>query len=280
MNDGIFPVIIVAYNPDERLQKNVQNLSCCNILRDIIVVDNSTEESKIIQQISVLDKVTVISCHGNKGIAYAQNIGIAEAEKKKYKWALTLDHDTIVDNRLLEKYYAHIENNDCSNIAILSTDYYDIGADKLAFNNGEPVEAELVISSGSLINIDIFNKLGRMKEHYFIDQVDNEYCYRVLKNKYQIIVLPGSSMEHRLGNIKQVHVLGFKFHLYNQPPIRTYYRTRNCIYFIREYKDISLTCKKMKSLCIDFIKLLFEDDTYRKSVEFFRGIYHGLTDTL
>lgn len=276
MNKLLFSTIIVAFNPDERLLKSVKNLMLSEYVKDIFVVDNSTSTNEFIEAINHFPKVTVISNNGNKGIAYAQDVGIKESQKKGYNWALTLDHDTILEPSLLNKYFDFIKSNNYYNIGIVATDYIDIGIHAPAFNCSEPLEVAETISSGSLLNIDIYNRIGGFKINYFIDQVDNEYCYRLQKNGYKIIVLPGIGMEHRLGKMQRSSLLGHPMILYNQSPLRTYYRTRNIIWFLREYHDMSLWKSKITDLLKDPVRFLFEDKTLSKFYFYVKGLLHGI----
>lgn len=278
--DVFCSVVIVAFNPDNRLERSVQILESIDLVAHIIIVDNSTEDNDIINKIKSYNKISVIYLNGNKGIGYAQNVGIEESIKWGYKWVMTLDHDTVVESELFEKYFKYISENNCLDIAILSTDYFEIGSRKLAFNNDMPINVDLTISSGSLINTEVFNQIGKMKENYFIDQVDNEYCYRAIKKGYKILILPGCGMEHRLGNTTCVSLFGKHFYIYEQSPLRTFYRTRNCLYFVREYKDWGLLKTKINSLTKDFVKLWIEDNSGGKLYQFFRGLYHGLIDSI
>lgn len=278
--DVLCSVVIVAFNPDKRLETNVQILNSIDLLEHIIIVDNSTENNDIINKIKSYNKISVINLNGNKGIGYAQNVGIEESIKFGYKWVMTLDHDTVVKSELFEKYRNYISEKNCFDIAVLSTDYFDIGSRKLTFKNDIPINVNLTISSGSLINIEVFNKIGKMKENYIIDQVDNEYCYRAIKNGYRILILPGCGFEHRLGNTSCVSLFGKHFYIYKQTPLRTFYRTRNCLYFVREYKDWGLFKTKIISLTKDFVKLWIEDNASGKLYQFSRGLYHGLFDSI
>lgn len=273
-------IVIVSYNPDRRLLDNIKVLVNIESLKDIILVDNSTCNNVYVNECACFEKLKLIRCGENKGIAYAQNMGVKESMSKGYKWVLTLDHDTIVTKQLLQKYYDYIKSHDCSHIALLNTDYYDIGAQKNHLNISFPVEVKEVISSGSLLNVEAFMNLGGMKEFYFIDQVDNEYCFRAIKHGYKIVVLPGVDMEHRLGKTTVVKLFNKKFYLYNQSPIRTFYRTRNIVYFLREYREIKMIKEKTRFLLVDFIKILLEERTMQKISCFIRGLYHGFFDKI
>lgn len=277
-NDQSFAVVIVAYNPDERFQRSVSLLSGYTAVTGIFVMDNSTSSSKVVESCREIYKVTIISCSGNKGIAFAQNKGIEAAYHKGYSWVLTLDHDTIVKESLFIKYLNYIKSHNCDNIGILGTDYYDIGSKKNTFNNKTPLSVNLIISSGSLLNVRVFHDIGGMKSYYFIDQVDNEYCYRLIKSGKIIIILPGVDMEHRLGDSSLNSFMGYQFYLYNQSPARTYYRTRNLIWFMKEYDDNQLKWSICNTLVKDFFRLIFEEKTFKKYVSFFKGFYDGLFD--
>ena len=272
------PVIIVAYYPEERLVRSVENLEQVNQVADIIIVDNTGEACTVIDLLEQHPNVNVIRNPKNEGIAAAQNVGLMLAQEKGYRWALTLDHDTIPDARMFAKYVQYVENNDCADIGILCTDFLDIGIGERSFGNSEPIDVDECISSGSLLNLSVFEKLGRMKEHYFIDQVDNEYCYRLRRYGYRIVALPGVDMEHKMGNITARVVLGKQFYLYNQSPIRTYYRTRNLIYMMREYADDKVLRKKnIKALGKDLIRILFEEKWFEKLKNYLKGVVAGVT---
>lgn len=269
-------VLIVSYNPDERLVSSINNLKKIDAIGNILIVDNSECENLVILKVSKESKVQVICNKKNLGIAAAQNKGMQLLNEYGFEWVLTLDHDTIIYETLINKYIDYINKNDCYDVGILCTDYYDIGTGKKKFGFNNKQEICETISSGSLLNVKILMKLGGMKEFYFIDQVDNEYCYRIRKNKYKIVLLPGADMEHRLGNIKVYHFLSKEFCVYNQPPIRTYYRTRNIILFMREYTDSYLWRIKRKDLLKDLVKIVFEKQRLKKYKMFIKGLIDGI----
>ena len=274
--NNLFCVVIVTYNSDSRFSQNVHKLISNDNVGDIIISDNSTEKNSYVHEICKLNKVRLISNGKNLGIGYAQNVGIDYAKTLGYKWVLTLDHDTIVKDSFIKKLHSFLINNDCSKVAVIGTDYYDVGRKRKKFNNEAPINVATTISSGSLINIEVYEKVGKMKAYYFIDQIDNEYCYRVVKQGYEIVILPGIGMEHKLGNIEMKKICGFEFCLYNQTPIRVYYRTRNMIIFMREYKDLKLIINNIKSLLYDLVRLFFEKNKCSKYAMFFKGLFEGL----
>jgi len=269
------PVVIVTFFPKERLLTSVFSLQEFDMISNIIIIDNTGEENDIVNKLYCFSKVQIIKNETNKGIASAQNKGLDMAYALGFKWAVTLDHDTIASKKLFEKYINYISQNDCNNVGIICTDYFDIGVGAAKYNNTTIIEVQETISSGTIINLSVFSKIGKMKESYFIDQVDNEYCYRLQKKGYKILLLPGLDMEHKLGNITCKKVLGHDICIYNQAPIRTFYRTRNIIFMMREYKDKKMHKDKKKILCDDLVRIMFEKNKVKKIIMYIRGIWAG-----
>ena len=235
-----YAVVIVAYNPDERIFLSVKKLNEIDSVDKIYIIDNTPRGNTEIGSYS--KKIVYIPLFKNKGIAVAQNIGLDRARMDGYTWAMTLDQDTIIENELLIKYDEFIKRTDTSKIGLINTDYFDINSQRLKYDNKEMLFVDEVISSGSFINLDVFKKVGKMDESFFIDQVDNEYCYRLRKNGY---------------------------------PIRVFYRTRNTILFIKKYHDRELRTTKLKELLKDFIRLWFEKKRILKIFMYIKGIIIG-----
>ena len=266
--------MIVAYDPDDRLEKSLRRLIENDRIARIIIVDNSDTDAG--NRYGIDARIVYIPFKANKGIAFAQNTGIELAKKEGFRWILTLDQDTIIEADLLEKYNAFIESAETDRIAVVNSDYLDINTQTLKYGNTEPISVDYVISSGSLVNIAVYEKLGPFEEAFFIDQVDNEYCYRAVRNHYRILVLPGKGFEHRLGNSKRVKLFCKSFYVYNQSPQRTYYRTRNIKWFVQKYSDDKLLKKvKTKELRRDFIRIFFEKNTIKKLNMFAKGLKDG-----
>lgn len=276
MNIQKLPVIIVTYFPSKTLIENIEKLQKLETISSIYVVDNTAEYNKYIEQLYEYSKVILIKNKTNVGIGKAQNIAMKALFRKSENWAITFDQDSIIFTDIFDKYLDYINKNDCTKIGIISSDYYDKGSQTNAFNNSSVIYVNEVISSGSLLNLKVVDQLGYFKENFFMDIIDNEYCYRLRKFGYEILVTPGVGFQHTMGNITKKNVLGLKFYLYNQNYRRLYYRTRNKLWLIHLYKDKSLARKYKKSILIDFIKIFFEDDKKMKFKSFFCGIRDGV----
>lgn len=268
-------IIMVTYNSGSRTYESLSRLIKSKFVKKIYVVDNSDKNYDLQSVIPNSYKIVIERNGKNIGIGGAQNKGIELAIRDEQKWVMTLDHDTIVEDKLLDKYLKYISENDTSDIAILGTDYIDINTGKNKFGNTNPITVKETISSGSLLNLIVIEQIGLMKENYIIDQVDNEYCLRAQKKGYRVVILPGADMEHKLGNITLKPLFGRTICLYNQSPIRTYYRTRNMIWLAREYNNKKIWNEKMIDIAKDCFRLLLEENKIQKYKNLMRGIYHG-----
>ena len=69
-----YAVVIVAYNPDERIFLSVKKLNEIDSIDKIYIIDNTPRENAEIGSYS--KKIVYIPLFKNKGIAAAQNIGL------------------------------------------------------------------------------------------------------------------------------------------------------------------------------------------------------------
>ena len=89
-----------------------------------------------------------------------------------------------------------------------------------------------VITSGSLINLDVFRHVGRFRSDFFIDAIDTEWCFRVWRRGYSCWADRSIEMEHRIGaGVTRRTILGRGFP--KQPPMRLYAYVRNQVYCLR-----------------------------------------------
>lgn len=279
MSDN-YGVVIVAYYPGDNLIKLIQTLFYYDNKVNIVVVDNTGSKNKVITEIeNNFESCRVIINEQNMGIADALNKGIERFYKEGVKWVLTFDQDSLITGNIVKSYFDFINDkyNDLDRIGMIATNYIDLNTGKLCYPDlSKYTEVNEAISSGSFINTNIFMELGRYKEYYFMDQVDNEYCYRLAKNAKKIFLLPENMMEHTLGNISSAKFFGKNFYLYNQNPIRYYYRTRNSLFIIHEYKNIKITRDKIKQLALDLLRIFFENNRATKIKHYMHGVIDGI----
>lgn len=224
-------MMVTWYNPND---ENINNISeYLKFVDKLYIVDNSSVNNK--KLIKNSKKIEYILNMKNLGIATALNIAANKAIDDGYDFLVTMDQDSFLSKDNYDDMVNYINNNDMTNIGIVSP-YHDIET-----NRRKPttdVEEVLeVMTSGNFLNLDIYKKVGGFKDWLFIDDVDIEYCLNLNKSGYKVIRLNNVKMNHKLGNTKVYKILNKRFIVSNHNAIRRYYMFRNMYYILEMYKD-------------------------------------------
>lgn len=245
--------VVVWYNPDK-----VSNIkSYLNHLDKLYIVDNSNNNN--FELTKNLGEITYIPLLCNKGIAYALNVGVKKALDEKYDFILTMDQDSEYEEGMFFKYINFVKNDKEEDIGIYSS--IPLIGKRKEYSNEEYQYAEVAMTSGSLINLNIIKKVGLFNEDFFIDEVDTEFSFRVRDNGFKIKVVNNTFFKHSIGNTKR-YKFGGKVTHHNY--IRRYYITRNKLYMIKIYGE-RVRKKYTREIFKDLRKIVFyEKDKFLK----------------
>ncbi len=286
--------VIIAYNPGTSFIENVQTL--LDQVPRIVIVDNGSEGESLQRVGKIASRnVEVIYNHSNLGIAAALNQGLTRAQKLGFSWAVTLDQDSKPGRDMVAKLIAaYFQAASPERICILAPQVINRKLKKRTYFLrprfgpfyqrasciGEILDpVTTVITSGSLLNLRIFECIGDFREDFFIDYVDTEYCLRALGNGYRIVVACRATLEHRLGNRSRVQFGRFALFPTFHPPERWYYFGRNRIPMIREYAirfPHWFTYDLVACMYCLLRMLLVEDQRLKKLHAFLHGLLDGL----
>lgn len=264
--------IIVSFNGGEKIISSINALE--KVVDLIIIVDNgSNDESlKIIKAISS-SAIKVIELDENMGIGCALNFGVKFAIKEKFHWVITMDQDSIVDKNIIKSYEKFISENE--NAKILTPN--------ISLNNGGiysevDKEVEMAITSGNLVRLDIFDKIGFYNEILFIDSVDIEFCLRLKQHGERIFFVKDAFINHELGCPHDKNGFFSKFYS-KHSPLRRYYIYRNYFYILNVYffKFPFFVIKFTISHFILFLTIVLYERNWIENFKFiFKGLLHGL----
>jgi rhamnosyltransferase len=214
---------------------NILSYSC--FVTKTFVLDNSEKPCKHIkEEIAKLGDVSYISTGENKGIAKALNEAILMAKRENLSYLLTMDQDSCFEKHMIKNYLNCINDwSEKANTAMFGVQFVDANSVK---NGCVAEKKEKLITSGSVININAIDDVSGFDEKLFIDEVDNEFCYRCIMKGYKIIQFTNIYLNHNLGTTS-IHK-SFK-NLAETPrrlhtPIRLYYMTRNFFYVYSKYR--------------------------------------------
>ncbi len=250
--------VVVIYHPNKLVLKNISTYH--SFLKQVIVVDNSeVPNKKFLSDLETELKVELIVNAQNIGIAAALNKGIEKAILLGAEWILTMDQDSYFEGEMLKSYFKTFDEIvDKKNIAVLGPTYTH------QLNIVEIKKVKTLITSGSLINAKRFRQLNGYDEKLFIDEVDNDYCYRAQLEGFDLFQCNSIYMNHSLGSIKEIKtILGKKIVRSLHSPVRLYYIIRNALYMNMKYKDaFPEAIKKTRKDVISRIKnnILFGND--------------------
>lgn len=277
-------IIIVTYEPElkhlHHLAKNVQDAGFLPIF-----VDNS-EKNPITKQM-IPEGCKLVSMEGNEGIAAAQNAGIALAGQFGAEVIGFFDQDSHADSELIKKLSDYVENHEICVSAPLALEKdtlleYPVqnlnrmGYPKDVFvkDAKEPQKVDIVISSGTMMRMQVLEKAGGFDEDFFIDFVDIEWCLRCKKTEIPIYVLPDAVLYHKIGNetIDAAHM-----EITVHSPLRTYYKVRNS--FLLFYKKINVifTIRQILPAVIHNLLMIFQVEQKKEYLKYYLlGICHGI----
>lgn len=280
----IVDLVVVTYFPNRyRLKEGLISLS--TQVRNIILVSNNSDD------FSYLDLPFIhIDLLENKGIGYAQNIGIRKAIELGAHFVLTSDQDTIYPkeyvNSLLEVFNdLNRSDKKVGAIGPIFKDENNLGKihpmvrlskfNLTKFSGNEPsYVVSHMISSGMLIPSRSFQSVGLMKEDFFMDWIDTEWCWRSNKLGYEIYQVPRIVVSHTLGHSSKNYCI---FSGTNHSYPREYFKIRNAIFLLKDSSFAQLPIRiylfsfLAKNLILNFFKSI-SDKIY------FKVVYYSISD--
>ena len=277
--------VIITYNVESNFKNRINRLK--GKVDEIIIVDNGSKPETISMLKELEKKITIIYLEKNKGIACALNKGIKYSIENGYDWVLTLDHDSIVTDDMIEnmlKCYENFDKDLKEKVAMLvpvhieEKEYQNNSVISNEEKFSKPyIEVLTEITSGALTKAKIYKDVGLYDEKLFIDLVDHDYCLSLNRKGFKIIQVNSAVLIHNLGESIKKNVLGLKMIPTNHSPLRRYYMSRNRHYIWDKYKEdfpAWVLTDKRRFITENLKIILFED----RKIEKFKYIKKGIKD--
>lgn len=275
----ISAVVLSFYYTDEMLYKNVANY--INDVDLLIIWDNTPKEDSLITQAyweQFNTPVFILSNGKNAGIGVALNEAIKYSIGYGCTHIMTMDQDSVWKD--FNKYKFAIYSNNIENVALYAPTIANIEETVYYTCNKEDLYA---ITSGSVISIKFLQYIGLFNEQFFIDEVDNEFCVRVVKKGYHIHIFKDIFLYQQFGPEKSL--IGISKYKLNYSAFRTYYQVRNRLWMHRMYPHDLNWRYKTRTYLYSIIRrsiliLLFEKNKLNKIRAIVRGMYDGFFSKL
>lgn len=229
--------IVILYHPGQEVMANIKSYS--DHFSNLYIFDNTPEASFIKHKMEQIKGVKFFHDGQNQGISERLNSGCKKALEDGYNWVLTMDQDTSFAPGVIVNYLNCFNNyGNKEQLAVIGTIYTREQQPLNAVCFAE--DAEDVITSGMLLNLPIWNRIGGFDEALFIDLIDHEYCIRAAMNGFKIIRFANIHILHNIGmqvyrsSIKSLYIIKKKKEIHS--PLRCYYMYRNMLYLENKYK--------------------------------------------
>lgn len=246
-DDLVVVAVVVTYRPDlATLAALLRALASQQVASTVVVDNGSAIDLAGWLPASLRRDVIVIALAHNRGIAAAHNVGIARAKERGADYVVLFDQDSLPQEGMIAALLSVAERLRAEGVrlACVGPRYVDPRHDnpppflrveglrlKRLGCEGDPVVAvDYLVSSGSLIPLDVLARVGPMREDLFIDYVDIEWGLRARHLGYQSFGVCAARMTHSLG---EAPVRWFSRRVPVHTPLRHYYHFRNAILLYR-----------------------------------------------
>lgn len=216
--------IIVAYHTDPARLHSI--LSALVPQCGFVLADNTEDAARSVAIRECVERHggTYRSMNGNRGIGAAQNLAIGTAWDLGAGAVLLLDDDSIPSPDLVNV-LASCRSPIAGELAVFCAGAKDASGKDISNVRhlvGRLTRCRDMMSSGSFIPREVFQKVGPFDEDLFIDGVDFEWGWRARSAGLGIYVCRGTWITHRLG---EGEIAGVRV----PSPIRHYYQFRNVL---------------------------------------------------
>ena len=240
--------IVVTYNGEKWIDKCFDSLLCSTVPVQVLAIDNASGDSTVNLIRQKYPAVEIIETGANLGFGKANNIGLKNALEQGADYVFLLNQDAWVEKDCIEKLVEVADVN--KGYGIISPFHLLPGHSKLEwhfstyiapekcndlvsdiyFNTLKEIYAlEFVNAAAWLISIDAIRQVGGFDPLFPHYGEDDDYCNRMIYNKFKIGVAPAAVITHDI-NLKSWDDIKYNFQ-------------RQLIFSFIELKNIRLSYK-------------------------------------
>jgi len=229
--------VIPSYSPGADLLDLVAQLSGEVEISRILISDDASPVTAdpVLRQAAQISGVEVIRHNKNAGIARGLNDGLAWALEHSESMLLTLDQDSRIPAGYVSALLAELNVgqslwSDNAAIGVIAPEFVQDASGDMHYPTREEdgvLVTEEVIQSGSLWVVSALQEIGGFDESLGIDAVDAAACLHLRASGYLVALAADLSLEHNLGNSRQVNIFGRTVMVTNHSPSRRATMVRN-----------------------------------------------------
>lgn len=241
--------VVVTYRPELPLLEEAIDAVLPQVGR-LLVFDNATADPQYttwLGQAEAHGRIEVLRSPANVGLGAAINQAWQRARAGGFRHLLLLDQDSVADPAMVATLHDALARLRCERpVAAVGPAFHDardgraapfvrIGFPlnrKLHGAPGQCIECDFLITSGSLLPLDVLERIGGMDAGLFIDNVDLEWSFRARSRGHALYGVCDAGMRHRIGD-RLRRVPGLRNPVQIHGPVRLYYMMRNRVLLYR-----------------------------------------------
>lgn len=192
---------IVTYNPDiDRLEENIDAIK--PQVEGVLIFDNGS--NNVNEILYCCEKSPLICSTDNVGMAKALNRLAGVARSKGATDIVMLDQDSVVTPGFVVSEAAKRADG----VGIVCPHISDRNVKVADVDRTLTIDVPRTITSGSMVNLEAWTKVGGYDERLFVDNVDNDFCDNLRAHGYRVV---------RTNAAKIIHEMGHQEHAWNAP---------------------------------------------------------------
>jgi rhamnosyltransferase len=273
--------VVVSYNAGGMVRRCADSVR--GQVEETVIADNGSDPGTLgeLRRIESAENCKVFLNGRNLGVAGALNRGVQYAIRHGYRWVLTLDDDSEATPGMVEKLTAGFSRGGPAT-GIVAANALDLNT-KTPWLPAVPDSASVpligvrtAMSSGSLIDVRVFEKVGFFDEQLFLAYVDHDFCIRAGRDGFRMFVRPDAILLHREGS-KEVRRFLWKQVWYNRYGKESrYFITRNAIHVLRRYRRSGFLREIAVRWLTDVLKIIVYDEERVTKIAFIlKGLFDG-----
>lgn len=261
--------VVVLYNPTKEEIKNISTY--LDKVDYEVIIDNSEMDNKqlVFSILNNNEKIIYYSEQKNLGLCKGFNIGINFLIEKGCNWALLFDADSKLDNDIVAVYKSAVKLYDEDEVAVFCPVHVFDRSKNQPYDGYKEIKWSM--TSGWLVNINIFVKQNGFFEELFVDGLDMDYCYKSKENGYKIVECGNAYLIHNPAETKTISVFGKKIRYGTAAAYRYYMQARQLIWCLLKYKDK----ESFILYCYKWFKVIF---LFPRKKEYIRAMLNGTKD--
>lgn len=234
--------VVTTYRPDvPRLRGAMDALRAQ--ADALFVFDNASGDARLDAYLRELENAgaCVRRSPANVGLGAAMNVAIDHAKAHDFSHVLLMDQDSVAGEDMLAELHEALDGlSKMRKVGAVGPVHVDARNGHAApfvrigfpFNRklhgaaGQCIEADFLISSGSLIPLAVLDDVGGMDAGLFIDNIDLDWSFRARRAGFALFGAGDARMQHAIGDTVRKSWLQ-PGGVHQHAPLRLYYIMRN-----------------------------------------------------